>query len=63
TSFRPSYLPIAACLFIVIVLGVRPSLIINLNLLKGMAASGNSASISKIVVPDFIDNQVVSKRQ
>ena len=63
TSFRPSYLPIAACLFIVIVLGVRPSLIINLNLLKGMAASGNSASISKIVDPDSIDKQVVSKRQ
>ncbi len=63
TSFRPSYLPIAACLFIVIVLGVRPSLIINLNLLKGMATSGNSASISKIVDPDFIDKQVVSKRQ
>lgn len=63
TSFRPSYLPIVACLFIVIVLGVKPSLVINLSLLKGMAASGNNASISKIIDPDFIDKQVVSKKQ
>jgi NADH-quinone oxidoreductase subunit N len=63
TSFRPSYLPIVACLFIVIVLGVKPSLVINLSLLKGMAASGNSASISKIIDPDFINKQVVSKKQ
>lgn len=62
-SFRPSYLPIIACLLIVIVLGVKPSLVINLNLLKGMAASQNSASISKIVDPVFIDKDVVSKRQ
>ena len=45
------------------IITIRINLIINLNLLKGMAASGNSASISKIVDPDSIDKQVVSKRQ
>lgn len=63
TSFRPSYLPIIGCLLIVLVLGIKPNLVFNLNLLKGMAQPLNSVSLSGIEIhkPDEID--VVLKRQ
>ncbi len=63
TSFRPSYFPIIACLLIVLVLGIKPNLVINLNVLKGMAQSVNSVSLSGIEMPKPAQIDVVSKRQ
>jgi NADH-quinone oxidoreductase subunit N len=63
TSFRPSYLPIFACLLIVVVLGVKPNLVINLNLLKGMADQGNNVSLSKINISKPAGTDIVLKRQ
>ena len=63
TSFRPSYFPIIACLLIVLVLGIKPNLVINLNVLKGMAQPVNSVSLSGIEMPKPAEIDVVSKRQ
>ena len=62
TSFRPSYFPIIACLLIVLVLGIKPNLVINLNVLKGMAQPVNSVSLSGIEMPKPAEIDVVSKR-
>jgi len=63
TSFRPSYLPIIACVFIVLALGIKPNLVFNLNLLKGMAQPLNSVSLSGIEIPKPAKIDVVLKRQ
>lgn len=61
SSFRPSYLPIFACVLIVFVLGVKPNLVINLNLLKGMAGPANSVSLLKINILKPVGDDVVLK--
>ncbi len=63
TSFRPSYFPIIACLLIVLVLGIKPNLIINLNILKGMAHPVNSVSLPGVDIPKPAEIDVVLKRQ
>ena len=62
-SFRPSYLPIIACLLIILVLGIKPNLVFNLNILKGMAQPVNSVSLSGIEIPKPAEIDVVLKRQ
>ena len=63
TSFRPSYLPIIGCVFIVLALGMKPNLVFNLNILKGMAQPLNSVSLSGIEIPKPSEIDVVLKRQ
>ena len=48
--FHPSYITIVISAFVVLLLGVRPNLVINLNLLKGASLpSTNRDTISKII--------------
>ena len=62
TSFRPSYLPIIGCVLIVLALGIKPNLVFNLNVLKGMAQPLNSVSLSGIEMPKPPEIDVVLKR-
>lgn len=49
-AFHPSYITIVISAFVVLLLGVRPNLVINLNLLKGASLpSTNRDTISKII--------------
>ena len=62
TSFKPSYLCVFACLLMVLVLGFRPGLVVNLSLLKGMAQQPSN-NVSLIKIDDFkpVDADLVSK--
>jgi len=48
SSFQPSFIPIFGCVIVTVILGVKPNLVINLDLLKGLGNPVIKASKLKI---------------